>query len=142
MVKFTIDGEGAILGRLGTFVTKILLKGDSVDIVNSEKVIISGKKEVVANKISARKDMGSGGSLKGPKYIRQADRLLKRMLRGMLPRDRARGREAFKRLKCYIGPSLEEGVKPMKLTHKKPFKFSTLNEVASLLRSDGSGGKK
>jgi large subunit ribosomal protein L13 len=134
MAKIIVDGKGAILGRLGTFVAKSLLKGDSVDIMNSEEVIISGNRQIVAKKIRAKREMGRGSSMKGPKYIRQVDRLLKRMLRGMLPRDRAKGREAFKRLKCYIGEIKEEGVEPTKMDHKKPFRSFTMKELVEALK--------
>ncbi len=136
MVKIVVDGEGAILGRLGTFVAKALLKGDFVEIINSEKVIVSGDKKTLIKKIREKREMGRGSSLKGPKYIRQEDRLLKRMIRGMLPRGKARGRDAFKNLKCYIGP--REGVEAIKLSHQKLFKFSTMKEIVSLLKSRGN----
>ena len=139
MEKIIIDGEGAVLGRLGTFVAKALLKGDVVEIINSEKVIVSGDKKTLIKKIQEKRDMGRGASLKGPKYIRQEDRLLKRMLRGMLPRNKARGREAFKNLKCYIGSkeSSSEDGKVIKLEYKKPFRYSTMKEIVSLLKSRG-----
>ncbi len=132
-----VDGKGAILGRLGSFVMKELLKGGSVDIINCEKVRVSGSKDLVVRRIRDKQRMGRGASLKGPKYPKAADRLLKRMIRGMLPRDRARGREAFKRLKCYIGDGGlgEEAVKnAKKLDHKKPYKFSTMKEISEALK--------
>jgi len=135
--KIIVDGKGAVLGRLGSFVAKDLLKGGSVDIINSEEVIVSGRKEVIAEKIKAKRDMGTGGSLKGPKYIRQSDRLLKRMIRGMLPRTKARGREAFKRLKCYIGNGefKEDELKNVVvLKHKVPLKFTTVKEIVRALK--------
>ena len=135
MVKIIIDGNGAVLGRLGTFVAKALFKGDSVEIINSENVVISGDKKTFVKKIQGKRDMGRGSSMKGPIYIRQEDRLLKRMLRGMLPRNKARGREAFNNLKCYIGA--KEGVTAMKMNHRIPFRAFTMKEVVSLLKSRG-----
>jgi len=132
-----VDGKNAILGRLGAFVAKELLKGGSVDIINSEEVVVSGKKEFVAAKIKAKRDMGTGGSLKGPKYIRQSDRLLKRMIRGMLPRTKERGREAFKRLKCYIGNGAfkeDELKNVVVLKHKTPMRFTTVKEIVRALK--------
>jgi len=90
---------------------------------------------VFVEKVKQKRNMGTGGSLKGPKYIRQEDRLVKRMIRGMLPRDRARGREAFKRLKCFKG---EESVKDKEAVktfdHKIPFKHSTIKEIVKALK--------
>ena len=103
MVKIIVNGKDAILGRMGSYVSKELLKGNSIDIINSEEVVISGKKEYMIEKIKRKRRMGQGSSLKGPRYIRREDMLLKRMIRGMLPWDRQKGRDAYKRLRCYIG---------------------------------------
>ena len=135
MAKLIYDGEGAVFGRMGTEVAKKLLKGDSVEIYNAEKVIVSGTLDVISEKIRSKRNMGSGGSLKGPKYIRQEDRLLKRMIRGMLPWDRTKGREAYKRLKCHIGTSeLKEGEEMTKFEHKSPMKFVNFKEVVAKLK--------
>ena len=69
MNRLIVDGEGATFGRMASFVAKELLKGGSVDVLNSEKVIVSGDKKVFAKKILDRREMGGGSSLKGPKYI-------------------------------------------------------------------------
>jgi len=136
MEKVIVNGENAILGRMSTFVAKELLKGKSVDIINSEKVIISGDGKVFAKKIQEKRGMGSGGSLKGPKYIRVEDRLLKRIIRGMLPRDRFKGREAFKRLKCHIGEEavVSDGKEIKTFEHRRPRKYSTMNQIVRLLK--------
>ena len=137
MDKLVYDGSGAVFGRMSTVVAKNLLNGNFVDLINCENIIISGSKQVFAKKIQAKRAMGSGGSLKGPKYIRLSDRLVKRMIRGMLPRDRNRGREAFKRLKCHIGNGdlkEDELSKARRFEHKMPRKHSTIGEVVKLLR--------
>jgi len=139
MARIIIEGENAILGRLGTVVAKELLKGNEVVVINSEKVIVSGKKEIVVGRIRQKQQMGRGGSLKGPKYPKVADRLLKRMIRGMLPWDRTKGREAYKRLRCFVGSGNleEEDVKnARKLNHKKLDKFATMKDIVRLLRSE------
>ena len=38
MTKIIVDGKNAILGRLGSYVAKELLKGNSVEVINSEEV--------------------------------------------------------------------------------------------------------
>ncbi|MBU2576918.1 MAG: 50S ribosomal protein L13 [Nanoarchaeota archaeon] len=137
MSKLIYDGKGAIFGRFASVVAKDLLKGNSVDLINCEEIIISGDKRLFAKKILAKRAMGSGSSMKGPKYIRVADRLVKRMIRGMLPRDRAKGREAFKRLKCYEGngPLKDDDLKDIKsFAHKKPMKYSTIKEIVEILK--------
>ena len=137
MAKIIVNGEGAVFGRMATFISKELLRGNSVEVINSDKVIVSGNAEVFIAKINQKRKMGSGSSLKGPKYIRQEDRLLKRMIRGMLPWNRARGREAFKRLRCYTGAKNldEETLKSVKkFEHKNPRKFSTIKEIVRRLK--------
>ena len=136
MKTIVLNGKEAILGRLGSYAAKELLKGNSVLIINSEEVIISGKKQLIVEKIKTKRKMGSGGSLKGPTYIRQSDRLLKRMIRGMLPWDRPKGRAAYKRLLCYVknGNLTDEQLKNViEFKHQKPLKYTTIKEVVRQL---------
>jgi len=137
MKKLIVDGKDAILGRLGSYVAKELLKGNSVEVINSEEVLISGKKENTVERIKVLRRKGSGGSLKGPKYIRKGDLLLKRMIRGMLPWDREKGRAAYKKLHCYLGTGNlgDEELKNKKdFNHKKPMKYFKLKDVVRLLK--------
>ena len=138
MGKIVYDGKGAVFGRLASVVAKDLLKGNSVDVINCDEIIVSGDKKLLVKKILAKREMGSGSSMKGPKYPRVADRLVKRMIRGMLPRDRMRGQDAFRRLRCYASGvgSRESGVESeiIKLDHKKPKQFATIKEIVRLLK--------
>ena len=132
MVKIIYDGKDAVFGRLASVVAKNLLKGSFVDIVNCEGIIISGKKGSFVEKIRTKRGMDRGSSLKGPKYLRVEDRLIKRMIRGMLPRDRIKGQNAFKRLKCHIGNgnlSDEELKNAEGFNHMKPRNYSTIKEI-------------
>ena len=137
MAELIYDGKGTVFGRLASVIVKELLKGNSVDIINCEEIIVSGDKKLLAKKILTKREMGSGGSMKGPKYPRVADRLVKRMIRGMLPRDRMKGQNAFRKLKCYIGIGelKEDSLKNViKLEHKKPMKYATIKEIVGLLK--------
>lgn len=136
MEKIIYDGKDAVLGRLSTMVAKDLLKGDAVDVINCEEIIVSGDKRKFAEKVMTKKDMGRGASMKGPKYPRVADRLVKRMIRGMLPRDTARGREAFKNLKCYVGTGelKEDEIKnARRIEFQYPRKYSKIKEIVRLI---------
>lgn len=131
MAKLYVDGQNAILGRLGSFVAKKLLQGDEVVIVNSEKVIISGDRKVIVDKIVNMRQKGGSGQ-KGPQVTKLPDKLLKRKIRGMLPRDNAKGREALKRLRCEAGNPLteEQNKNVIKLNHKLPSsKYIKLEKV-------------
>jgi large subunit ribosomal protein L13 len=137
MAHLVYDGTNTIFGRLASTVAKEVLKGNSVDIINCEEIIVSGDKKLFAKKILTKGQMGRGGSMKGPNYPRVADRLVKRMIRGMLPRDRMKGQNAYRQLKCYIenGPVEEaEVAKAIKLEHKKPMKYSTIKEIVAILK--------
>ena len=137
MSKIIYDGEGCVFGRLASVVAKDLLKGNSVDVINCEGIVISGDKKLLAKKILAKREMGSGGSMKGPKYPRVADRLVKRMIRGMLPRDRMKGQDALRRLMCYVGDGglKDEELKgAIELKHRMPMRFFTIKELVGLLK--------
>lgn len=135
--KMIYDGKGAILGRLGSVVAKDLLKGKYVELINCEEILVSGDKKLFVQKLLAKLKMGRGSSLKGPKYIRQEDRLVKRIIRGMLPWDRPKGRDAYKRFKCHIGSgnlSEEDLKKALEFKHQMPRKYFSIKEVVVRLR--------
>jgi large subunit ribosomal protein L13 len=96
-----IDATNSILGRLATVAAKKALLGEKVDIVNSEKAVVTGSRDVVLARFKQKKDMGA--TLKGPHYPKMPDRIVRRTIRGMLPFSRDRGQKAFKRIMCYIG---------------------------------------
>ncbi|HUU78199.1 MAG TPA: 50S ribosomal protein L13 [candidate division Zixibacteria bacterium] len=101
--KVVIDAEGAILGRLSSKVAQRLLAGEVVDIVNVEKIVISGKPESIIAQYKERLGIRSKyNPLRGPFHYRQPDRFVRRTIRGMLPYKKPRGKEAFHRLKCHI----------------------------------------
>ena len=101
MIKMLIDAKGLIIGRLGTFVAKKALLGERVDIINCEKAVISGRKEQIMARYKQRQDMGA--PKKGPFLPRMPHLFVKRIIRGMFPMEKARGREALKRVRCHIG---------------------------------------
>ena len=133
-MKIYLDAKGAILGRIGSNACKELLKGKEVVIINCEKAIISGDRIKIMADLHWWITLGGIG-LKGPRVSRMPDRLLKRMIRGMLPWDRSKGREAYDRLRCYVGNGelTAEELKQVKViasTVKKPIKYVVLGEVA------------
>ena len=100
-----VDGTNQILGRLASIVAKKLLEGHTVIVVNVEKVVVSGKpSEVVKWYKNTVLGVRSHYSHRlRPKRPRSPIRLFKSAVKGMLPKKNARGREAFRRLKAYIG---------------------------------------
>ncbi len=103
-----IDAENAILGRLASYVAKNALNGYGVVVVNAEKAIFSGTKEAVLAEVKNKLRTHTLGSPnKGPVHYRRPDNYVRRVVRGMLPWRKTKGREAFKRVKIYIGEPTE-----------------------------------
>jgi large subunit ribosomal protein L13 len=113
---YLIDAEGKVLGRLASRVVGILRGkrkpvyaphwdlGDSVIIVNAEKIKLTGNKP--AAKLYYRHSGYPGGFRAEPfdKLIaRKPAYPLERAIKGMLPKG-ALGRKIFKNLKVYAGP--------------------------------------
>jgi len=119
-----IEGKGAVLGRLASYVAKEALKGEEIVIVNCEQILITGNKENIQKEfLEKRSKVGSGQ--KGPKHHRTSEKIVKRTIRGMLPDHKeGRGRVAFKKVKCYVGmPKEFEGKKTESLSKGAPRKY-------------------
>ena len=96
-----IDAKGLILGRMASVVAKRLLQGETIIIVNAEKAAISGKR--LSKVREAKKFLEVGHPGKGPYHPRRPDRIVRRTIRGMLPRKKPKGQQAYKRLKVFLG---------------------------------------
>lgn len=101
MHETVIDASGLILGRMASILAKRLLNGEKVVVVNAEKAVISGKRKNTVEE--ARKFLEIGHPGKGPYHPRRPDRIVSRTIRGMLPRRKPKGQQAYKRLRVYIG---------------------------------------
>ena len=131
-----IDGSNLILGRMSTIIAKRLLKGEAIQIVNAEKIVISGTKEDIVKKVKTKLNLQpKGNPMKGPKFSKMPDRIVKRAIRGMLPHKRERGKRALKNLRVYIGvPEKFEGEKFEKIVaagNKLEKGFITVAELSS-----------
>ncbi len=96
-----IDATDLILGRMATVVAKRLLQGEQITILNAEKAVVSGKRSSRVKELKKRLEIGH--PRKGPYLPRQPDRFVKRSIRGMLPRKKPKGIEAYRRLRVFIG---------------------------------------
>jgi len=134
-----IDGEGLVLGRLASTVSKKLLDGDEIVVLNAEKIVISGTKEWAYARYKQRLDRASISNPRkmGPKYPRRPDDIFRRTVRGMIPYRKTSGREAFKGLKVFVGvPQEFEGSEMFKVQEAEPKnikKSIKLGEVSKLL---------
>jgi large subunit ribosomal protein L13 len=96
-----IDAEGLILGRMASNIAKRLLEGEQITIVNAEKAVVSGKK---GSKVAeAKKFLEVGGVGRGPFHYRRPDRIVRKTVKGMLPIKQSKGKQAFKRLRAFMG---------------------------------------
>jgi large subunit ribosomal protein L13 len=105
-----VDANNAVAGRLASVVAKQLLQGEHVVIVNAEKAVVSGNRASLV--LEYKEQLGlrtRSAPWKGPLHPRQPDRLLRRIIRGMVPWKKDRGRKAMKRLRVYTGKP--EGIK-------------------------------
>ena len=96
-----INAEGLILGRIASTVAKRLLNGEEIIIVNAEKAVLSGKKK--SKVMEAKEFLEVGSPKKGPFHHKRPDMVVRRTVRGMLPYKQPKGKQAFKRLKVFIG---------------------------------------
>lgn len=96
-----IDAKGLVLGRMASAVAERLLQGERIVIVNAENAIISGKRLSIVKK--AKDFLEVGHPRKGPYHPKRPDRVLRQTVRGMLPRRKPKGQEAYRRLQVFIG---------------------------------------
>lgn len=129
-----INGENKVFGRLASEVAEKLLKySEKIVVVNARKVIVSGNTDSVFERFLERTERkGKGNPRNQPKYPRYPDKLLKRGVRGMLPRN-ARGELVLKNLIVHIDvPDKFEKEIPAPVKYKN-IKFLTLEEISKKL---------
>lgn len=118
-----INAENKVFGRLCSEVAEKLIKyNEKIIVVNSRKAVISGTYENIFERFFERTERGGKGNPRNnPKYPRYPDRLIKRGVRGMLPR-RPRAVQALKNLTVYIDV-------PENFKHEipAPIKLKTIN---------------
>jgi large subunit ribosomal protein L13 len=98
-----VDATKCIAGRMCSHVSKLLLEGNRVAVVNAEKAMLSGNRYKT---IDAYKDLSINSvtnPIHGPFHPRRPDTIISKMVRGMIPKRKSDGITAFKRLRVYIG---------------------------------------
>lgn len=96
-----VNAEGLIVGRLCSKVAKRLLNGEEVVILNAEKAVFSGKRK--SKVAEAHLFLEVGAPERGPFHYRRPDKFLRKTVRGMLPFKQPKGKNAYKRLKVFMG---------------------------------------
>jgi len=75
-----------------------------VTIVNAEKAMLSGQRYKTIQLYKEHLEINSvTNPIHGPFHPRRPDTILTKMVRGMIPKRKSSGKEAFKRLRVYIG---------------------------------------
>jgi len=130
-----VDATDHIAGRLSSNVAKLLLKGNRVSIVNCDKIMISGTRSNIISEYQEFLDINSINHWKhGPKHPRRPDTIMKKMIRGMLPREKSSGKAAHKRLRTFIGsPKEVKSIKKIKfekaMIKKASSNYTTMAEL-------------
>lgn len=138
-----VDGTGHIAGRLASVVTRELLSGRRVVVVNAENVLLSGERLSIINQWKKKLELSSRvNPLYGPIHHRRPDGILRRMVRGMVPRKKTKGVLAMKRLRVYIGvPESASGAKLSKfdeaMAPRPASLYTTLGELGKNLGWSG-----
>ncbi len=112
---YVVDADGAILGRIATEIACRLRgkhnplfsphvdSGDSVIVINAEKIILTGKKWDQKTYYRHSGYMGGLKSITARKLLeKQPEDIIRFAVRGMLPKNRL-GRQLLKKLKVYKG---------------------------------------
>lgn len=132
-----VDGEKLVLGRLASTVAEMAKDGDDVEIVNAEKIALTGDRDDVFQRYKEKYDRGDKDH--GPHFPKRPDRIFKRTVRGMLPHRKSHGREAHKRVKAYVGIPRElesEEKRSFEDARLQSRRYVTLGEVSEYLGSN------
>jgi large subunit ribosomal protein L13Ae len=134
-----VDCKGHLLGRLASIVAKELLSGQKIILVRTEEINVSG--ELFRNKLKweafRRKRTNTNPRRGGPFHYRSPADMVRRVIRGMLPRKTKRGDKALLRLTCFVGiPPPHDSQKrlvipgALRITHLRPGrKFTRLGDL-------------
>lgn len=120
-----IDANNMILGRLATQVAEIILgkkaevggigvdgkpttvkvqPDDMVYIINADKCVITGHPGVTTQRYIQRMHIKTlTNPRRGPFHPRQPEAIVRRAVRGMIPWKKSNGKEAYRRLRVFVG---------------------------------------
>jgi large subunit ribosomal protein L13 len=131
-----IDASDQIAGRMCSIIARELLAGKRVIVLNSEKALVSGRSSSVFRQWLTRLEIYSHvNPIYGPIHPRRPDNIVRRMVRGMVPKTKTRGKEAMGRLRVYMGvPEKYTGVKTSKFDDalaRRPIpQYTTIAEIS------------
>jgi large subunit ribosomal protein L13 len=130
-----IDASGLIVGRLASITAKHLILGDSVTIINVEKAVVTGSRLAILQAAHERLRIRNRGSkAKSPKHPRRPEGIVRRTIRGMLPMDKPKGKDAYSRLSVFVGApettNDEKATRPKEAENRSPVSLTTVGQIA------------
>ncbi|MFA6268683.1 MAG: 50S ribosomal protein L13 [archaeon] len=133
-----IDAKGAVAGRLASKVAKRIIRGETITIVNAEEAVIVGSNTAVMEKFTRRVEAAvKGNPHYGPKYSRIPDRILRRMIRNMLPTKKSAKERIIAKLSVYNSVPKELNKDKMEtfddIKCNERHSFMTMKEIALAL---------
>jgi large subunit ribosomal protein L13 len=137
-----IDASNHIMGRVASVAAKQALHGRKVVVVNAEKAIIAGQRHKTIRAAMHRLTTGTHGSQeRAPTHPRRADTYFRRVIRGMLPRRKPRGKAAFSNVKVFIGVPEEYSGKHLERlpdadASKLRCRYMTVGELCNAIGGD------
>ena len=137
-----VDAKSKVLGRVASSVAKSLLNGKSIAVINAEYAIITGSRRDTVEKYRVRLNLQEKENPEhSPYWSRRPDMLVRRIIRGMLPYSRPRGKSAYRRLVVFRGEPQElKGFKQIEVKTKDPKSIYvghlTVGELSRLLGYD------
>ena len=142
-MDYLVDGQDKVLGRLASQVAKLLLNENKVSVINAEKIVITGHKRDLHDKYYRLVELKDKANPEhSPYWPRRPDMFVKRVIRGMLPYKRPKGKAAFDRLRVYVGaPEEVKKAKAFNVESKPPKQiFENIFTVKQL--TEGLGYKR
>jgi large subunit ribosomal protein L13 len=112
---WVVDAEGAVLGRLASKIAAMLRGkhnplftphadlGDSVVVINAEKIVLTGRKMDLKNYYRHSGYIGGLKTITAKKlFEKRPEDVIRFAVKGMLPKN-SLGRKIYKKLKVYAG---------------------------------------
>jgi large subunit ribosomal protein L13 len=107
-----VDANGKILGRLLSQISKLLLLGEHIVIINAKGAVISGRRNQILRLYTHLREIGDNcNPTHGPFHPSRPDLFLRQRVHAMMPKN-PRGKAALKRCHVYISgiPAVKEAL--------------------------------
>ncbi|MDD5023142.1 MAG: 50S ribosomal protein L13 [Candidatus ainarchaeum sp.] len=136
-----VDGNGMVFGRVASKISKELMTGKEVVLVNAEKILISGSPHAIIERYKTKRDLKNKANPdKSPRWPKVPERFVKRLIRGMLPWKKPRGKLVFSNLTVYSGIPKDIKESPVIFEECRPKNISKYISISKLCRMFGYEG--